>query len=155
MITGRVQRMSDTDQPVTIRPYRASDLEACQRIAGSSRDYAHAIDANADVVEVATIADKVVGYAYIQVWDWNRVAWLGDVLIATEHRNRGIGAMLLRRMEECARERNCRVLMDHPPANHPAVAYYLKYGFRICGYNDTFYASDGDKTALFLSRDLE
>lgn len=147
--------MSETGREVVLRPYRTADLDACQRIAGSSRDYAHSIDANADVVEVATVTERVVGYAYIQIWNWNRMAWLGDVLVAPEYRNRGIGAMLLRRMEERARERNCRVLMDHPPANHPAVTYYLKHGFRICGYNDTFYAFDGDRTALFLSRDLE
>ena len=52
-----------------------------------------------------------------------------------------------------ARQRGCRVVMDHPPVNHPAIPFYLARGYRICGYNDAFY--DGDnRTAIFIAKEL-
>lgn len=149
---GRDTATRGTD--VAIRPYTERDAEACQRIAGSSMDYAHVLDDNADAVEVAVREDRVVGFAYIQVWPWNRLAWLGDVLVEPESRGMGIGTRLVERMEARAREFGCLVLMDHPPANHPAVQFYLSKGFRICGYNDRFYPDARDSTALFLCKDL-
>ncbi|MFO1061346.1 MAG: GNAT family N-acetyltransferase [Dongiaceae bacterium] len=137
-----------------LRPYTTADRAACQRIAGSSTDYGHAVDANADAIEVAVLDGAVVGFAYIQVWSWNRVGWLGDIVIQHEKRNQGIGGRLLRRIEERARDLGCRVVMDHPPVNHPAIGYYLKRGYRICGYNDRFFADSKETTAIFVCKEL-
>lgn len=139
---------------VSLRAWTAADRAACQRIADSSTDYAHAIDANADAIEVAVLDGQVIGFAYIQVWTWNRVAWLGEIVIERDHRGRGIGRSLLRRMEERARDLGCRVIMDHPPASHPAIGYYLKNGYRVCGYNDRYYANSNETTALFVCKEL-
>lgn len=142
------------DGEVVIRPYEEQDAEACRRIAGSSMDYAHVLDTNADAVEVAVREGRVVGFAYIQIWPWNRLAWLGDVVVEPAARGAGTGTRLVERMEARAREMGCRVLMDHPPASHPAVRFYLSRGFRICGYNDRFYPDARDSTALFVCKDL-
>jgi GNAT superfamily N-acetyltransferase len=142
------------DTSVTLRPFAEGDLEACQHIATAAPDFAHVVDANADAMEVALLGDRVVGYAYIQVWPWNGVAWLGDVLVEPDVRGRGIGPALVERMETRARELGARVLMDHPPAGHPAVNFYLTLGFRICGYNDRFYSQGEGATAIFVSKDL-
>ncbi len=139
---------------IVIRPYDEGDAEDCRRIAGSSMDYAHVLDSNADAVEVAVREGRVVGFAYIQVWPWNGLAWLGDVLVEPASRGLGIGTGLVARMEARARTLGCRVLMDHPPAHHPAVQFYLSRGFRICGYNDRFYPDANGSTALFLCKDL-
>ena len=139
---------------VALRAFRDEDLADCQRIAGSAPDYAHSINVNADAIEVAVSEDRVVAFAFLQVWSWNRVAWLGDVVVERAFRGRGIGRLMVARMEQRARELGCRVLMDHPPATHRAVQFYLANGFRLCGYNDRFYPS-GDRTALFLAKDLE
>jgi GNAT superfamily N-acetyltransferase len=138
-----------------LRPWSAADRGACQQIAGSSTDYAHAIDANADAIEVAVLDNLVVGFAYIQVWNWNRVAWLGEMVIDRDYRGRGVGRALLRRMEDRARELGCRVIMDHPPASHPAINYYLKNGYRVCGYNDRFYSDSKETTAIFVCKELQ
>jgi GNAT superfamily N-acetyltransferase len=137
------------------RPYQKSDLSACQKIAGSSTDYAHAIDINADAIEVAEVEGQVVGFAYIQVWPWNRVAWLGEVIVDPKFRGHGIGTLLLQRMEIRARDLHCRVIMDHPPADHQVVTYYLRHGYRICGYNDSFFSDRTTPTALFVCKELE
>lgn len=148
------RRASQSAEGVLLRPYEDRDAEDSRRIAGSAMDYAHVLDANADAVEVAVLDGRVVGFAYIQVWPWNRVAWLGDVLVEPRSRGMGIGTRLVERMEARARALGCRVLMDHPPARHPAVQFYLSRGFRICGYNDRFYPDSEDPTALFLCKDL-
>jgi streptothricin acetyltransferase len=138
-----------------LRPWTAADRDACQRIAGSSTDYAHAIDANADAIEVAVRDNQVIGFAYIQVWNWNRVAWLGDIVIERDYRGRGVGRALLRRMEDRARALGCRVIMDHPPASHPAINYYLQNGYRICGYNDRYYSDSKETSAIFVCKELQ
>jgi|SRR5579871_825937 len=149
----RAQRQPLPGQ-LELRPWTAADRDACQQIAGSSTDYAHAIDANADAIEVAVLDDRVVGYAYIQLWNWNHVAWIGEIVIASDYRGRGIGRALLRRMEDRARDLGSRVIMDHPPANHSALNYYLKNGYRICGYNDRFYSDSKETTAVFVCKQL-
>lgn len=149
-----VRQTASLDQ-LSVRPWTSADRDACQRIAGSSTDYAHAIDANADAIEVAVFDSLVIGFAYIQVWNWNRVAWLGEIVIDRDHRGRGVGRALLRRMEDRARDLGCRVIMDHPPASHSAISYYLKNGYRICGYNDRFYSDSNETTAIFVCKELQ
>ena len=48
-----------------------------------------------------------------------------------------------------------RVLMDYEFSRGSALAdLYLKNGFRICGTNDRWFASDRDSTAVFYGYDL-
>ena len=142
-----------TFSEVTLRPYVSDDLEACREIAGASTDYAHVVDENADAMEVATHNQAVIGFSFIQVWSWNQIAWLGDIVVASDWRGRGVGQALLRKMEERALEAGCRVIMDHPPSNHPVLTFYLSQGYRICGYNDSFFPGK-DQTALFVAKSL-
>ena len=145
----------DKGEELELRSYTTADRADCQRIAGSSTDYTHAIDANADAIEVAVIDSEIVGFAFLQVWTWNRVAWLGDIVINPDHRNRGIGRALLRRMEQ--RAKDLGVSRDHGSSagNHRAVSYYLKNGYRICGYNDRFFVDTKESTAVFVCKELE
>lgn len=138
---------------IAFRSYTPKDEPSCVRIAGRSVDYTHALDLAADVIEVAEIDGTVVGFAFLQIWDWSRVGWLGEIVVDPDCRHLGIGTKLLSHMEVRARQRGCRVVMDHPPVNHPAIPFYLARGYRICGYNDAFY--DGDnRTAIFIAKEL-
>lgn len=143
-----------TDVTVNVRPFRDDDLSACQRLAGSALDWTHIVDLDATHLEVAEVNETVIGFAYVQVWNWNRVAWLGDILVDQEWRDRGVGTALLERMIELAREDGCLTLMDHPPSDHPGVGFYLRRGFRICGFNDRFLPGPGNRTAIFVGYDL-
>lgn len=144
----------DGDAEITFRSYRREDEPACSRIAGRSVDYAHKLDLNADVIEVAEIDGKVVAFAFLQIWEWSRVGWLGEIVVDPDRRHLGIGTRLLSHMEACAQQRGCRAVMDHPPANHPAIPFYLSRGYRICGYNDAFYDDESNRTALFIAKEL-
>lgn len=144
----------DGDAGITFRSYRQEDEPACSRIAGRSVDYAHKLDLSADVIEVAEIEGTVVAFAFLQIWGWSRVGWLGEIVVDPDRRHSGIGTSLLGHMEVRARQCGCRVVMDHPPANHPAIPFYLARGYRICGYNDSFYDDESNRTAIFIAKDL-
>lgn len=153
LISPASKRALEVEEP-EFRPYDRADRDACQRLAGLSTDHAHALDDNADAIEVAVLDGDVIGFAHIQVWAWNHVAWVGDILIKEQLRNRGIGSELLQRIEERARKLACKVIMDAPPMTHPAVNYYVKRGYRICGFNDRYYADNDVSTAIFVCKEL-
>lgn len=149
-------RATATEQfELNMRPYRASDLDACRQLAGRSADFAHAVDESADSFIVAEHRGEIVGLAFLQVWQWNRVAWLGEIIVDPKWRGHGVGTRLLQRMEAEARKLGCRAVMDHPPPSHPSVAFYLKHGYRICGYNDAFFDDPGAATALFVQKNID
>ena len=102
------------------------------------------------LIHLAILLRKVPGWTI-----YKHFAEAGcDIVIQHEKRNQGIGGRLLRRIEERARDLGCRVVMDHPPVNHPAIGYYLKRGYRICGYNDRFFADSKETTAIFVCKEL-
>ena len=137
-----------------MRPFQDRDLPRCQEILKSSYDFSHTIDFDASQILVAEAEGQVVAMGYIHIWEWNRVAWLNDFVVDERFRNRGIGRRLVFALAEVAREQGCVILMDHPPASHPVVAFYVKLGFRLCGYNDSYFSGPKNRMAVFLGLDL-
>ena len=86
---------ASADVAVLVRQFREEDLASCQRLAGSALDWTHIVDLDATHLEVAELDGEVIGFAYVQVWNWNRVAWLGDILVDENWRDRGVGTALL------------------------------------------------------------
>jgi len=96
----------------------------------------------------------IVGFARVHVYRWNRSAYVINLLVDTGYRRRGIGSLLLKTMEEFARENCARIIMfDTAIDNIPALNLYFKNGFKICGYNEKLY--DNAKTALYLAKELQ
>jgi ribosomal protein S18 acetylase RimI-like enzyme len=95
----------------------------------------------------------IVGFARVHVYRWNKSAYVINLLVDTGYRRRGTGSLLLKAMEEFARENGARVIMfDTAIDNIPALNLYFKNGFKICGYNEKLY--DDAKTALYLAKEL-
>ncbi|MEM3769861.1 MAG: GNAT family N-acetyltransferase [Candidatus Bathyarchaeia archaeon] len=102
---------------------------------------------------VAEESGEIVGFSRVHVYRWNKSAYVISLLVDVGYRRRGIGSLLLKTMEDFARENGARVLMfDTVIDNIPALNLYLKNGFRICGYNEKLY--DDTKTALYLAKEL-
>jgi ribosomal protein S18 acetylase RimI-like enzyme len=96
----------------------------------------------------------IVGFARVHFYRWNRSAYVINILVDAGYRRRGIGSLLLKTMEEFARENGARVIMfDTAIDNIPALNLYFKNGFKICGYNEELY--DNAKTALYLAKELQ
>ena len=56
-----------------------------------------------------------------------------------------------------ARQHGLRTLLAEAPVGNPILLVYLKAGFRVSGFIDTYYppGREGPVTALFLAQDLE
>ncbi|MEM3874556.1 MAG: GNAT family N-acetyltransferase [Candidatus Bathyarchaeia archaeon] len=102
---------------------------------------------------VAEESGEIVGFSRVHFYRWNKSAYVISLLVDAGYRRRGIGSLLLKAMEDFARENGARVLMfDTAIDNIPALNLYFKNGFRICGYNEKLY--DNAKTALYLAKEL-
>jgi len=96
---------------------------------------------------------EIVGFGSVHFYRWNRSAYVINLLVDIDYRRRGMGSLLLKTMEDFARENGARVIMfDTAIDNIPALNLYFKNGFKICGYNEKLY--DNAKTALYLAKEL-
>lgn len=105
------------------------------------------------VMLVATLPE-LAGYACLQLQNSGTVAWVTDLVAASERRQGGVGSALLQAAEEWAVEQGCRILfLETQAKNQPAIRLAQKFGFQFCGYNDHYYASQD--VALFFGRMLK
>jgi len=99
--------------------------------------------------------NKIIGFASLEFQKWNNSAWLRHVVIIPEYRKKGFATKLMKKIKYESRKRKARVLMAETQPKNPATLFYLKNGFRKCGYNDRFYSNDKNDTAIFMSYDLK
>jgi ribosomal-protein-alanine N-acetyltransferase len=103
---------------------------------------------------VAEENGMIVGFGRVHFYRRNKSAYVINILVDAGYRRRGIGSLLLKTMEEFARENGARVIMfDTAIDNIPALNLYFKNGFKICGYNEKLY--DNAKTALYIAKELQ
>ncbi|MBI1423287.1 MAG: GNAT family N-acetyltransferase [Gammaproteobacteria bacterium] len=87
------------------------------------------------VVWVAELAGKVIGMCSLQVListaEGGEVGLVEDVIIAAEHRQRGLGPQMLHSLESWAHERGLhRVQLLADTHNHAALAFYERHGWQ-------------------------
>lgn len=140
-----------------IRPYKKTDIKRCREIANTDFNYNNYIglsDYHFFVVE----NDKslVVGYGVIQIWQWNRSAWIVDINIDPLQRNQGHGRALVQKLAEVAKNSGSVVLIDYLPTNFESTFFYFKLGFKICGYNSRLFFDDvpEKRMAIIMGLDL-
>lgn len=124
-----------------IRPYQESDEEAVIELwrAVSANDAPHNDPATAlrkklavdrDLLLVAEIDGKVVG-TVMGGYDGHR-GWVYAVAVCPDHRRKGVGSALLRRVEEALAERGClKVNLQVVASNLGAVKFYEILGYRV------------------------
>jgi ribosomal protein S18 acetylase RimI-like enzyme len=98
-------------------------------------------------------ARPIVGYLTMDACDWHKTGWVADLVIAPEHRRKGIATQLLQAGKDWARKTGLRRLtVETQTKNHPALCFLERLAFSFCGYNDQYYANQD--IALFFSLDL-
>jgi len=114
-----------------------------------------------DRLFVACAGDETVGFGELDFESWNGRARIGHLAVSTPHRGRGAGRALLQALDERARnEEAVRCLwLETQNVNHPAIQFYRRLGFRLCGLDETLYRPDDPalvpgEVALFFARDL-
>jgi ribosomal protein S18 acetylase RimI-like enzyme len=143
-----------------IRRAKASDAARCAKIsrirtAQELKNLLKQDDTHWLVIEDDSGA--VVGLGIINIWAWNKMAWIWDLTIDETQRGKGYGRALLRGMLKDAKKGGARVMMDvGPPNPHEcSLAELLVYnGFRVCGMNDRWFADHKNPTAVFYGYDL-
>lgn len=84
---------------------------------------------------VAEINGEVVGMCTMQIMistaKGREVCQVEDVVVDVEHRGKGIGSSLLRRVEEWAFTHGLgRIQLNADRDNHPALGFYRRQGWR-------------------------
>ena len=112
---------------------------------------------SSSVALLAHERDCLVGFAVIKEQVWNRRAELTHLYVSPGHRGRGIGQSMISNVIALLQPSKCRCLWaETQNTNYAAVRFYLKAGFRLCGFDCSLY--DGplsEETAVFLQRDLK
>ena len=131
--------------PVPVRKtYALKDIE--ESIAGAGQTIVAEDDAG------------IAGFAAVKFENWNKRALLMGIYVAPEYKSRGIGKALIKEAVSYAKENSARCLwVETQNLNYPAVTFYLKTGFRFCGFDDSLYDPDTvlpDEIALFFRMDI-
>jgi ribosomal protein S18 acetylase RimI-like enzyme len=119
--------------------YIRGQLAAAQRLAA---------DPDGQVL-VALTDDQVVGFASVQVHQWNRLAQLHGLAVHPERLRRGIASQLVAEAERFARTHGARgIQVDTPVTNQRARDFYRANGYVEDYVMTRYYADDLDGVTL-------
>lgn len=98
-------------------------------------------------------ASQIVGYLTMAAREWHKTGWVADLVVAPEHRRKGIATRLLSAGKAWARKAGMRrLVVETQTKNYPAILFLERQGFSFCGYNDRYYANQD--IALFFAQNL-
>ena len=118
-----------------------------------------ALDLSDDLL-VASVGGEIVGFGELRFESWNDRAAIEHIYVSASRRGRGVGRSLIDALaERAARRPSARCLwLETQNVNYPAVQFYLRMGFRLCGLDQTLYRPEPHilpgETALYFTRDL-
>jgi ribosomal protein S18 acetylase RimI-like enzyme len=90
-------------------------------------------------VYLAMVGDSVVGFIYVQFYEWNRLAQIQGLAVEPGRQRQGIASQLVKSAERFAREKRARgIYVDTPTLNQKGRAFYeaagYKYGYEMPRY---------------------
>ena len=107
-----------------------------------------------DAVFVALYEEAPVGYICATEEHPSSVAWVTDIVVASERRRQGTASALLAATEAWAAKRSVRrLILEMQSKNQPCIRLAQKFGYEFCGYNDQYYPTQD--VALFFGRALK
>jgi ribosomal protein S18 acetylase RimI-like enzyme len=111
-----------------------------------------------DCSVVAEMDGKLVGFAAAEYEGWNRCLNVRDLYVSADQRQRGVGRALIGHLEAFARRAGARCLwLETQNVNYPAIRFYRRMGFRLCGLDEARYdpaGAAGKEVALFFVREV-
>lgn len=113
--------------------------------------------AEASLAIIAEINNEIAAIMTVKYEAWNRRAWLTHLYVGRDFKNRGIGTTLINEAIKFARKHKARCLwLETQNVNFPAIQFYRKIGFKLCGFDASLYdprVAPGE-TALFFEYTL-
>ena len=139
---------------ITLRSATAEDLEEIETLERecftdpwSLRSLEESFSDKNTGCAVAERSGKVLGYIlYGFVLDESEIY---RIAVAKSGRRQGIGALLLKNLEEISKEHQImRILLDVREKNEGARGFYASMGFSVDGVRKNFYQNPGDHAVL-------
>jgi predicted GNAT family N-acyltransferase len=87
---------------------------------------------------VASMRGKIIGVGRIH-FNSDVEAQIRYMAVETRYRNIGVGSMILKRLEDIAREKGARIIVLN--AREEAVKFYRKHGYEVVGDAGTLFDS--------------
>jgi ribosomal protein S18 acetylase RimI-like enzyme len=94
-------------------------------------------------------SDKTVFFAYvdgklagqIRLWKhWNKYAYIDDIAVEPDERDRGVGHALIERAIEWAKSKGLPgIMLETQDNNVAACRLYQRCGFELCGFDTQLY----------------
>jgi ribosomal-protein-alanine N-acetyltransferase len=149
------------DAAVEVRRMTAADITAVVRIETEAFTSPWRADTFANLIGqmgvellVLTHPDEgVIGYAVL--WCVLDQGELANIALASEHRGKGLGAILLASAMEVAHARGVRELyLEVRASNARAIALYTRFGFERVGRRRAYYDAPKED-ALVMSKAIE
>ncbi len=85
---------------------------------------------------------EIVAYLELSREEWNDRLRITNLLVKEQHRQQGIGTMLINKVKEIAQEEDRRIIiLETQTCNVPAIDFYLNHGFVFAGTNLYFYSN--------------
>jgi ribosomal protein S18 acetylase RimI-like enzyme len=155
VVTERIQRVVRTDvsfslEDMPIDPPLRKDLPL-EYDLGEARTWEDGF--------VAEFDDEIIGFAAWSHEAWNRRTVLWHLYVAARHRGNGIGGAFVSLVTDQARVAGMRaVWLETSSVNSPAIAFYRRQGFTLCGLDLSLYDPAGSapgEAALYFVLPLE
>ena len=143
-----------------VRKATIKDLETIKELnreylKETQRDWKGMLTSEKITMVIAELNGKPAGFSGIELKRWNNTAKITEIAVATEHRRKGIGKALIKKVKQIARKWKTRTIIAEVGSLNPALQFYLKCRFRVCGFNDRYYNNGKGEFAFFLSYDLK
>lgn len=114
-----------------------------------------------DRLMVARVGTEIVGSGELRFDSWSKRAEIEYLIVSGSFRSQGVGRSLIDALHERARqEPSIRCLwLETQNYNYPAIQFYQRMGFRLCGLDETLYRPGlpgllPGEVALYFSRNL-
>ncbi len=121
-------------------------------------DFTAAVDRGLVWAAFTSDGEIPLGLLELRLAEWNASCWVQSLYIDRGRRRQGVGGQLINTALTQARTLDARALfVETQVSNGPAIRFYQKHGFAVCGVNDHFYSNDDvahNEVALFMVRPL-
>ena len=106
---------------------------------------------------VAETGGAIAGFSVMKFEAWNSRAHLAHLYVAPAFQGGGLGRSFIEKAVAFGRESSARCLwLETQNVNYPAIQFYTKMGFRLCGFDNTLYepADPRGEAALYFAMEL-
>lgn len=89
--------------------------------------------------------DILIGFLYVQFYDWNQLAQIHGLLVDPDYQRMGIARKLVEYAENFAKVRNARgIYVDTPTLNHGGRSFYEAIGYNFAYEMPRYYDDNYD-----------